>query len=163
MDVAVCQRFEHAKQPSFMNSSASGLGQRGNSSKKTSPGEEFCMKRLDGCRVLVAEDEPLVAMLLEDALLEAGAIILGPAATVRHALDLTMTARPDIAVLDLNLSGESCLRVADALAAAGVAFVVATGYGDAIPLPQHPAVESLQKPYDPQALIDTLAKLRPRD
>jgi len=111
---------------------------------------------------LVAEDEPLVAMLLEDALLEAGAIILGPAATVQHALDLTMTARPDIAVLDLNLSGESCLRVADALAAAGVAFIVATGYGDAIPLPQHPAVESLQKPYDPQALIDTLAKIRPR-
>ena len=120
------------------------------------------MNRLDGCRVLEAEDEPLIAMLLEDALLEAGAIILGPAATVQHALDLTMTARPDIAVLDLNLSGESCLRVADALAAAGVAFIVATGYGDAIPLPQHPAVESLQKPYDPQALIDTLAKIRPR-
>jgi len=117
------------------------------------------MDRLDGCRVLVAEDETLVAMLLEDVLADAGATVLGPAATVQHALDLAMTERPDIAVLDFNLSGESCLRVADALAAAGVPFVIATGYGGDIPLPQHAAVESLQKPYDPGVLITTLSRI----
>lgn len=120
------------------------------------------MNRLDGCRVLVAEDEPLVAMLLEDVLLDAGATVLGPAATVQHALDLARTERPDIAVLDFNLSGETCLRVADALAASGVPFVVATGYGGDFPLPQHAGVESLQKPYDPQALIAMLSRIRAR-
>ena len=120
------------------------------------------MNRLDGCRVLVAEDEPLVAMLLEDVLLDAGATVLGPAATVQHALDLARTERPDIAVLDFNLSGETCLRVADALAASGVPFVVATGYGGDFPLPQHAGVESLQKPYDPQALIAMLSKIGAR-
>ena len=120
------------------------------------------MDRLDGCRVLVAEDEPLVAMLLEDVLLEAGATVLGPAATVQHALDLVMTERPDVAVLDFNLSGETCLRVADALAAAGVPFLVATGYAGDIPLPQHPDAKSLQKPYDPQTLIIALSRIRAR-
>lgn len=120
------------------------------------------MMQLNGCRLLVAEDEPLVAMLLDDVLLDAGATVLGPAATVHHALELALTERPDIAVLDYNLSGETCLRVADALAAAGVPFVVATGYGGDTPLPQHPNLQSLQKPYDPQALINTLSRIKPR-
>ena len=72
------------------------------------------MKTLVGCRVLVAEDEPLVAMLLEDVLLDAGATILGPASTVAEALRLAAKQRPDLAVLDLNLSGETCHAVADA-------------------------------------------------
>ncbi len=117
------------------------------------------MDRLDGYRILVAEDEPLVAMLLEDCLLDAGAIILGPAATVSHALALAASERPDVAVLDLNLSGETCLAVADALAAAGVPFLVATGYGGDAPLPRHAGVEVLQKPYEPAMLVAALGRL----
>jgi CheY-like chemotaxis protein len=120
------------------------------------------MERLDGYRILVAEDEPLVAMLLEDVLLDAGAIILGPAATVRHALSLAATERPDAAVLDFNLSGETCVAVADALAAAGVPFLVATGYGGDSPLPRHAGIEVLQKPYDPVLLVAALGKLSTR-
>ena len=119
------------------------------------------MDRLDGCRILVAEDEPLVAMLLEDVLLDAGAFIIGPAATVAEALALAARERPDMAVLDLNLSGETCLAVADALAAAGVPFLVATGYGGDAPLPRHGHVEVLQKPYEPTTLITALGRLAP--
>lgn len=120
------------------------------------------MERLDGYRILVAEDEPLVAMLLEDVLLDAGATILGPAATVSHALALAAAEKPDAAVLDFNLSGETCLAVADALAAAGVPFLVATGYGGDAPMPHHAGVEVLQKPYDPMLLIAALGKLSAR-
>lgn len=117
------------------------------------------LDRLDGCRVLVAEDEPLVAMLLEDVLLDAGATIMGPVGTVAEALALAAAERPDAAVLDLNLSGETCLAIADALAAAGVPFLVATGYGGDVPLPRHAGVQVLQKPYDPVALIEALCRL----
>lgn len=117
------------------------------------------MERLDGFRVLVAEDEPLVAMLLEDVLLDAGATILGPAATVTEGLALAASSRPDLAVLDFNLSGETCLPLADALFAAGVPFLVATGYGGDSPLPRHAGVEVLQKPYEPSALLAALGKL----
>lgn len=119
------------------------------------------MDRLDGFRILVAEDEPLVAMLLEDVLLDAGATIMGPAATVAEGLALAAAERPDVAVLDLNLSGETCLALADALATAGVPFLVATGYGGDVPLPRHAGVEVLQKPYEPATLIAALSRLAP--
>lgn len=119
----------------------------------------ICVDRLDGLRILVAEDEPLVAMLLEDVLLDAGATIMGPAATVPEALALAASERPDVAVLDLNLSGETCLAVADALAAAGIPFLVATGFGGDVPLPRHAGVQVLQKPYEPATLIEALNRL----
>jgi len=117
------------------------------------------MDRLDGFRILVAEDEPLVAMLLEDVLQDAGAIILGPAATVAQGLALAASGRPDVAVLDFNLCGETCLPLADALAVAGVPFLVATGYGGDSPLPRHAGIEVIQKPYDPATLVTALGKL----
>lgn len=117
------------------------------------------MTRLTGRKILVVEDEALVAMLVEDALLDAGAEVIGPAATVAEALRLLDKARPDAAVLDLNLAGETSTPVADVLAAAGVPFVVATGYGaDGLP-PAHAAVPVLAKPYDPDELTATLGRI----
>ncbi len=117
------------------------------------------MTRLTGRRILVVEDEALVAMLVEDALLDCGAVVLGPAATVAEALRLLDGERPDAAVLDLNLAGETSAPVADALAARGIPFVVATGYG-AEGLPQaHATVPVLPKPYDPDDLTATLGRI----
>ena len=117
------------------------------------------MTRLNGRRVLVVEDEALVAMLVEDALLEAGATVLGPSATVAEALALLQTETPDVAVLDLNLAGETSTPVADALAARSIPFVVATGYGaDGLP-PGHAKVPVLAKPYDPDDLTAALGRL----
>ena len=117
------------------------------------------MTRLTGRRILVVEDEALVAMLVEDALLDAGATVMGPVATVAEALALLAKDPPDVAVLDLNLAGETSTPVADALAARGIPFVVATGYGaDGLP-PGHAAVPVLAKPYDPDDLTTALSRL----
>lgn len=117
------------------------------------------MTRLSGRRILVVEDEALVAMLVEDALLDAGATVLGPVASVQEALVLLETETPDVAVLDLNLAGEVSTPVADVLAARGIPFVVATGYGaDGLP-PGHANAPVLAKPYDPDDLTRALGLL----
>lgn len=113
----------------------------------------------EGRKVLVVEDEALVAMLVEDALIDAGFGVLGPAATVQEALSLLLRETPDAVVLDLNLAGETSTPVADALAARGIPYVIATGYG-ASGLPaghQHAMV--LAKPYDPTELTTMLSRL----
>lgn len=110
-------------------------------------------------RILVVEDEALVAMLVEDALLEAGFEVIGPARSVAQALDLLTGDAPSAAVLDLNLAGESSVAVADALSEAGIPFVVATGYGAAGLPASHKTVPVLPKPYDPADLTTILDRL----
>lgn len=117
------------------------------------------MSSLVGSRILVVEDEALVAMLVEDALLDAGCEVIGPAADVEAALRLLGEAVPDAAVLDMNLGGDSSAPIADALAGKGVPFVVATGYGASGLPPQHRGVPVLAKPYDPADLINELTEL----
>jgi DNA-binding response OmpR family regulator len=110
-------------------------------------------------RIMVVEDEALVAMLVEDALIDAGFGVMGPAATVEEAMALLDHERPDAVVLDLNLAGETSTPVADALAARGIPFVIATGYG-ASGLPDgHQHATVLAKPYDPAELTSVLGRL----
>jgi len=75
--------------------------------------------KLKGLRVLVVEDEALVALQLEDMLAELGCAIIGPASRVCQALDLLGGQVVDAAVLDLNVAGELVYPVADALARRG--------------------------------------------
>ena len=110
-------------------------------------------------KILVVEDEALVAMLVEDALLDAGFAVLGPAATVEEALALLEREAPDAVVLDLNLAGETSTPVADWLAARGIPYVIATGYG-ATGLPAgHQDAMVLAKPYDPAELTGMLDRI----
>src|SRR5215208_907511 len=113
-------------------------------------------------RILVVEDEALVAMLVEDALLDAGAKVVGPAATVDEAMLLIEEAAPDgglaAAVLDLNLDGEAVLPVADRLVALGVPFLFATGYDAGCNKGGH-AAPTLQKPFGPELLITAIEAL----
>ncbi|WBV43774.1 response regulator [Pseudoroseomonas cervicalis] len=117
------------------------------------------MSGLNGRRILVVEDEALIAMLVEDALLEAGAAVLGPAATVEEALELFEAERPEAAVLDINLAGQASTPVADRLVERDVPFVVATGYGAAGLPERHRHVPVLAKPYDPRDLIAALERI----
>ena len=110
-------------------------------------------------RILVVEDEALVAMLVEDALLDAGFAVIGPARSVSEAMALLAAEVPAAAVLDLNLGGETSVSVADALAARGIPFVVATGYGAAGLPAGHKHVPVLPKPYDPADLTAALERL----
>ncbi len=102
-------------------------------------------------RVLVVEDEALVSMLVEDGLRDAGATVLGPATTVGDALRLVEAAAADgglsAAVLDINLQGDTVTPVADRLAALGVPFLFATGYGEKCDTGGHRAAPVLSKPF----------------
>ena len=112
---------------------------------------------LRGRRVLVVEDEALVAMMMEDGLLDAGAEIVGPACSVGEALEIIERTAPDgglsVAVLDINLEGAAVFPVADCLAARGVPFVFCTGYGEGCDLGTHVAAPVLGKPFGPDALV----------
>jgi len=86
--------------------------------------------RIAGRRVLVVEDEALIALQIEDAIQAMGCEVVGPASSVDAALELLRAGAPDAAVLDINLGGEPSERVASALAALGVPFLFCTGYAD---------------------------------
>ena len=82
-------------------------------------------------RILVVEDEFLIAMELDITLTRAGYQVLGPAANVSAALGLLRLERPDAAVLDVNLAGEWVTPVAEVLRAMFVPFILTSGYGAA--------------------------------
>jgi len=83
---------------------------------------------LEGTRVLVVEDEFLVATLIEDVLESAGCVVSGPIPRVAEALDAVDHETYDVAVLDVNLGGDRIDPVADALSRRNVPFVFVTGY-----------------------------------
>ena len=118
---------------------------------------------LDGRRILIVEDEALLAMVAEDELLEAGAQIVGPAASVGEALRLIEMTATDgglsAAVLDIRVAGEEVDPVAGRLAALGVPFVFATGYSNDDVMAEHTAAPVLHKPFGPRKLIAALQAL----
>jgi len=87
-------------------------------------------KLLSGRRILIVEDEMLLLMTIEDVLADLGCQSVVSASTVDNAIGLIDGQVFDAAVLDMNLNGTSSRAVADALAARGVPFVVATGNRD---------------------------------
>ena len=113
---------------------------------------------LAGKRVLVVEDELLVALLVEDMLVQAGCIVIGPFARVRDALAAVKTEIVDLALLDVNVAGEKVFSVAHALEERGVPFLFVTGYGqDALPR-DRPDWEACSKPFFPEQLAKRLAR-----
>jgi CheY-like chemotaxis protein len=90
--------------------------------------------RLVGKRVLIVEDEALVAMLIEGFLEECECTIVGPCGTVEKALEAVQTGTFDLAVLDVNLRGQKVYPVAEILSERHIPFLFLSGYGDdAIP------------------------------
>jgi CheY-like chemotaxis protein len=81
-------------------------------------------------RVLVVEDDVMIRMLIEDMLTDLGFELAAEASKVHEALAAVQSAEIDVAILDVNLSGETTGPVAEALAAQGTPFVFATGYGE---------------------------------
>jgi DNA-binding response OmpR family regulator len=113
---------------------------------------------LRGRRVMIVEDEMLVAMELETLLAEQGCAVVGPAPTAARALALIEEELPDAAILDVNLDGQTALPVAVALNAQGVPFLLATGYSHALQ-PEMQDAPRVDKPVDHDRLVRVLASL----
>lgn len=107
--------------------------------------------------MLIVEDEILVAMHLEDLLVELGYQVVGPAIRFSEAMDFARREKIDFAVLDVNLAGTNSFPVAEVLRHRGIPFVFATGYGAQGISEQYGDQPVLQKPYEPQDLERALA------
>jgi CheY-like chemotaxis protein len=98
-------------------------------------------------RVLVVEDEYLIAVSLRDHLQAIGSTVIGPVPSVEKAIQLIESnPRIDAAILDLNLGGSKAYPVADALQARKIPFIFASGYGDEDLSDLYPNVRNCQKP-----------------
>lgn len=120
---------------------------------------------LCGLRILVAEDNLLAAMEVEQTLLDLGCLPVGPVARLSHALELARSEALDGAVLDLNLRDELAFPVAEELERRGVPVIFATGYDDVDAVPEGlTGRPHLRKPYLGRELERLMiATFRPAD
>lgn len=118
---------------------------------------------LEGQRILVAEDELFVSMMMEDTITEAGGMVLGPVISVSDALNLLDAASADggihAAVINLRLGQQTTTRLADALTEQGVPFIYATGYNSHGDIEAHREAMVLAKPYTSPDLLQALKSL----
>jgi CheY-like chemotaxis protein len=117
------------------------------------------MSSLEGKRILVVEDEPLVALLLEEILLDLGCDVIGPAYTIAHGAGLARSAPLDAAVLDVNVNGEMSDTIAAILQERAVPYAFATGYGTAPDGFDGALAPVLHKPYPADKLAAVLGEL----
>ena len=117
---------------------------------------------LAGRHILIVEDEPLIAMALEDLLLDLGCKLAGTAGTIAEGLALAAETPCDAAVLDININGERSDPIAAVLAARGVPHIFATGYGR--PGCGHGAdAIVIDKPYRPDVVAAALEQALARN
>ena len=103
---------------------------------------------LQGLRLLVVEDEPLIAMMISDMLQDFGCRVVGPAGCVAHALDLIEREAVDGGLLDVSLrGGQRSYPVAETLRQRGIPFAFVTGYGEAGLIAHFRGIRVLQKPF----------------
>ena len=116
-------------------------------------------RNLEGNRILVVEDEPLVAMELESNLAAAGCEVVGPAGTLEQARSLVAQADFDAALIDVNLAGRTVDEIAAALTQKNCPFAFVTGYGrEALPRGFRDAVV-LGKPFGRDQVLATVEVL----
>lgn len=115
---------------------------------------------LAGLKVLVVEDEPIVAWDLAETLETYGCEIVGPAYDLAQAKALSRERTLDGAVLDVNLGGEKVFPLADALAEVPIPFCFVTGYGVAGLRPEDLEHPVLQKPVDTDCLVQVVERWR---
>jgi DNA-binding response OmpR family regulator len=120
------------------------------------------IKRLSGCCVLVVEDEHLVSMLLEDALAEAGATVVGPADSIEKARSLLQREPLAAAVLDLDIAGELVYPLADELVRRGVPFIFVTGYVEYPSYQRASATRVFLKPFSVSTVVAEVARVARR-
>lgn len=116
------------------------------------------LRRLNGKCVLIAEDEPLVGLDLEDAVLDAGGAPLGPFASVSDALAAIETFKVDAAILDVRLLDGDSFPLADALLREDVPMVFHSGHVSRDVIGAYPRAGLVRKPCPPDRLLAMLAE-----
>jgi CheY-like chemotaxis protein len=114
------------------------------------------MSSLAGARILLVEDEYLIAEMAGEMLAELGAVVVGPAYHMRDGLTLARGELLDAAVLDVNIHGETSDAIAGILQERDIPYVLATGYGEAAV--RQDGVPVLDKPYDAESLATVLRR-----
>ncbi len=111
---------------------------------------------LTGRKILIVEDESLVAMLLETILEDMGCTPVGPASNIDDGLRFAETEALDAALLDVNVAGRHVFPVAQMLKDRGVPFVFSTGYGEGGLPDEWRGQRTIQKPFTEAAVRDAL-------
>jgi len=119
-------------------------------SKLNSPGD---------LRILVVEDEFLVAVVLEDDLRFGGHSVVGPFSNLPSALEASRRETFDLAILDINLGGTMAYLLADELAQRGIPFFFLTGYSRGDMPARFAQTPRVAKPYDTGALLATIRRV----
>jgi CheY-like chemotaxis protein len=112
-----------------------------------------------GKRVLLVEDEGIVAMVVEDYLLDLGYEVVGVAARLEVGMQLAQDAAIDVAILDVNLAGKLSYPIAELLHDRGIPFVFSTGYGTAGRPDEFRNIPTLAKPYGKDDLARALLEV----
>ncbi|MCF6371327.1 response regulator [Rhizobium halophilum] len=115
------------------------------------------MSEFSDLKVLIVEDEGIVALLIEDMLQDLGCEIVTSVGGLKQAYGIAATAQIDLAVLDVNLGGERSFPVAKILRERGVPFMFSTGYGAAGLPAELSGSPVLSKPFSAKALVETLS------
>jgi CheY-like chemotaxis protein len=114
---------------------------------------------LAGCRILVVEDETLIAVLIEEVLQSLACIVVGPVAKLDDALRLASEEALDAAILDVTIRGGHVYPVAEQLLVRGIPFLLASGYGGWV-LPEHLQDRPrLTKPFTDRDLEEQVRRL----
>jgi CheY-like chemotaxis protein len=121
---------------------------------------EGVASQLAGKRILVVEDEFMVAELLLQTLEQFGAEVVGPAPTLRQGLDFAKTENQlDCAVLDINLRGNLSYPIAEVLEERGIPFLFATGYDSRVIPERYGHIARCEKPIPSAALVQAIRSL----
>ena len=110
-------------------------------------------------RVLVVEDEMMIALMLEDMLLDLGHDVVGLAMRLPQAMEMARKADIDLAILDVNLDGRMSFPVAEVLTARGVPFFFASGYGSAGVEPPFHERLTIRKPFEVKDLLGAIERI----
>jgi CheY-like chemotaxis protein len=117
------------------------------------------MGALTGRRILVIEDEALIALELQELLDQRGAKVIGPAVSVSEALEAINENHIDCALLDVKLGDETADAVAAALEQRAIPTVFVTGYGDGNLPPGFEASPVVEKPYTEDQLLNLISRI----
>jgi DNA-binding NtrC family response regulator len=115
-------------------------------------------KILEGRRIMIVEDEYLIAMEVQDLLTDLGAEVVGPFGHLAPAFDAVNREQLHGALLDVRLDGETIDEIAEALVARGVPVLLTTGYEKAQLPPSLQHLPRVRKPYDERELRGLLER-----